>query len=618
MKTLQVSSILYIIILFNSNLQAQNKQIVDSLLRLTKSKNTPDTTLIKAYNDLGIQYATSNTFLAKKHIRHALGIANNINKPRGIAGANNCLGVVYYYQKEYDSALVHFKKALKMNQKINHLWGQASAFHQIGAVHNHLNNYTKAIESFKKAGEVFKSLQDSISYIKSIENIGVSYSLMKYKKIALEHFIIANKLYENLNDTPGISRTYIHISNILIKQEEYYEALKYLDRSLPIITSKGNKRYLSSILQNIGISKRGLYKYNQALDYFQKSLLLRKERGNSKTIAIVQSEIGTTYYEMGLFSKGLDYQKKALKNYSPKGNHIQKAITNNAIAKSFLKLNLLDSAKFHAEKSLITSKKILDLVIEKEANQTLALIAEKEGNSVAAYMYYKELSKLKDSLEVIEKNKQVRELQAKFETGKKESKINELLKQNKQVKHQYTLLIFGLIIGIIILMVFISIFRKKIKLSCLEKLILTRELDTKKKELTTNSLHLVNKTKTLKNVKEKVELIKYSEDQNTQYNYQKIIQIINFDLNDDQNWENFKRHFEQVHKNFYTNIKNKYPNVTTNELRLMALLKMNLTSKEIANILNITQEGVRKAQYRLRKKLEIPSNNILVDIILNF
>ncbi|AXT53350.1 tetratricopeptide repeat protein [Aquimarina sp. BL5] len=617
MKTLCISSICYIILLYNFGLQAQNKQIVDSLLLITTNTITPDTTLVKAFNDLGIQYATSNPVLAKQHINKALGIAHKIKKPRAIAGANNCLGVVYYYQKEYDSALFRFKKALAINKEIGHSWGQASALHQIGAVQNHLNHYTEAIENFQKAGEIFKSLPDSISYIKSIENIGVSYSLMKHRKKALEHFLTANKLYEQYNNIEGIGRTYIHISNFLIKQKDFKKALVYLNKSLPIITEAGNKRHLSVILQNIGISQRGLHNYQKALDHFQKSLLLRKEKGNPKTIAIAQYEIGNTYYAMELYSKGLLYQKNALKNYSSTGNYIQKAITYNSIAKSFFKLNLLDSAKSHAEKSISISKKAYDLETEKEANQTLAHIAEKEGNSSDAYMYYKNLSKLKDSLEIIQKNKQATELQAKFEISKKELKITELEKQNQQTKLQNILLILGLGIGNILLGTAIFIFRKKIKLSCLEKTLLNRELDTKKKELTTNSLHLAKKNNVLENLKEEVELIRYSEDQNTQYNYQKVIQIINFDLKDDSSWENFKNHFEQVHKDFYANIKSKYPNVTPNELRLMALLKMNLSSKEIASILNITQEGVRKARYRLRKKLEIPTNNVLMEIILH-
>ena len=608
-------SILFSTLLIPFIISAQNKRIVDSLLHLTTNRNTSDTTLIKAFNDLGVQYATSDPFVAKKYIYKALDIANKIKRPRGIAGANNCLGIVYYHQKEYDSALVHFKQALQINKETEHLWGQASAINQIGAVHNYLNQYHKAIQSFTEAGTIFKSLNDSISYIKSIENTGVSYVLMNYQKKALEHYLQANKLYEKLHHEPGIRRTYIKISNILIRQEEYQKALSYLHTCLPGIEETGNQRYLSNLFKNMGVSYKGLGDYSKALYYLQKSLSLRK--GKPKTSASIQSDIGQIYFEMKRYNKGLEYLKIALQNYSQKGDHILKATTHNFIAKSFLQLHQLDSARYYAKKSLYASNLGLDLKAQKEANYTLARIAEKSNNSLAAYRYYKNLTKLKDTLDIIEKNAHIRELQTQFEVDKKELKIHELERKNEQVKSQNLLITLGLLVGLIILTSLVFIFRKKFKLSCFEKTLLSKELDTKRKELATNSLHLAKKNKVLENLKEEVEHIRYTEDQDKQYTYQKLIQAINFDRNDDKDWENFKKYFEQIHKDFYRTIKHQYPKVTTNELRLMALLKMNLSSKEIARILHITQEGVRKARYRLRKKLAIESNQGLMEMILN-
>jgi len=98
--------------------------------------------------------------------------------------------------------------------------------------------------------------------------------------------------------------------------------------------------------------------------------------------------------------------------------------------------------------------------------------------------------------------------------------------------------------------------------------------------------------------------------------YQKLINTIDFDLKEEDNWENFKNYFEQIHTNFNTTVLEKYPKVTSNDLRLMALLKMNLSSKEIANILNISSEGIKKARQRLRKKLGLTPNDSLEGMIM--
>ena len=118
----------------------------------------------------------------------------------------------------------------------------------------------------------------------------------------------------------------------------------------------------------------------------------------------------------------------------------------------------------------------------------------------------------------------------------------------------------------------------------------------------------------MEGLKQKAEELKENEKSKT--GYQQLIRTINFDLQDDNNWENFARYFEEVHKDFNSNVKSKYPEVTSNELRLMALLKMNLSSKEIANILNISQEGIKKARYRLRKKLNIQTEDSLQELVL--
>lgn len=156
-------------------------------------------------------------------------------------------------------------------------------------------------------------------------------------------------------------------------------------------------------------------------------------------------------------------------------------------------------------------------------------------------------------------------------------------------------------------------FRQRTKKNKLEKEKVESELAFKKKELTTHALHLAKKNEVLENVKQKAAALKTSE---SGRGYQQLIQTINFDQQDDKNWENFIQYFEQVHKDFNRTVRERYPEVTKNELRLMALLKMNLSTKEIANILNISIAGVKKAGNRLRKKLEITPEESLEELVI--
>ena len=93
--------------------------------------------------------------------------------------------------------------------------------------------------------------------------------------------------------------------------------------------------------------------------------------------------------------------------------------------------------------------------------------------------------------------------------------------------------------------------------------------------------------------------------------YRRLRHMINGSARTDRDWENFNRHFDQVHQGFLGKLKATHPALTSNDLRLSAMLKLNLNSKEVAGIMNISPESVKKARHRLRKKLNLPEESDL-------
>ena len=91
-----------------------------------------------------------------------------------------------------------------------------------------------------------------------------------------------------------------------------------------------------------------------------------------------------------------------------------------------------------------------------------------------------------------------------------------------------------------------------------------------------------------------------------------VVEVINEDLSEKQEWEQFMGYFEQIHPSFFKKLEKKsVEELSPSELRLCTLLKLNLSSKEIASILRITPDSIRIARYRLRKKLTIASGDKL-------
>ena len=92
-----------------------------------------------------------------------------------------------------------------------------------------------------------------------------------------------------------------------------------------------------------------------------------------------------------------------------------------------------------------------------------------------------------------------------------------------------------------------------------------------------------------------------------------MIKSLNEDENIDQEWENFTKHFDSVNSDFVVRLKEKYPTISSNEIKLCAYLRMNLSTKEIAQLMNISVRGVEISRYRLKKKLGIPTEVNLFD-----
>jgi DNA-binding CsgD family transcriptional regulator len=148
---------------------------------------------------------------------------------------------------------------------------------------------------------------------------------------------------------------------------------------------------------------------------------------------------------------------------------------------------------------------------------------------------------------------------------------------------------------------------------------LETEIAFKNTELASTAMHLVQKGELLGNIKEEMSRIKKNANGHTPpEEFKKIMRILSEENKMDKDWEQFAQHFDHVHSDFLSNIKARYPTLSPHELKLCAYLRMNLSSKEIAQLESISVRGVEIGRYRLRKKLKISTETNLFDFLLNF
>jgi DNA-binding CsgD family transcriptional regulator len=148
---------------------------------------------------------------------------------------------------------------------------------------------------------------------------------------------------------------------------------------------------------------------------------------------------------------------------------------------------------------------------------------------------------------------------------------------------------------------------------------LETEMLYKNNELASTTMHLYKRGRLLGKIKEDLSGgIKKLNTKEEKSDFYKLLKLIAEEEKQDNDWNQFAVHFDNVHNQFLHKIKTTYPELTPNDLKICAYLKMNLSSKKIAQLLNITLKGVEIARYRLRKKLQLPQEANLTNFINEF
>jgi len=146
---------------------------------------------------------------------------------------------------------------------------------------------------------------------------------------------------------------------------------------------------------------------------------------------------------------------------------------------------------------------------------------------------------------------------------------------------------------------------------------LQAELASKNRELANSAMTLVYKNELLQKLSSEITKLKdengkkLSDDQT-----RKIQKVINDGMNDERDWHLFENSFNEAHESFFKKLKAQHPDLVPNDLKLCAYLRMNMSSKEMSSLLNISLRGVEIRRYRLRKKLEVPHDKNLTEFLI--
>jgi tetratricopeptide (TPR) repeat protein len=593
---------------------------------------------------------------ALQYSLEALQMAERVDNKHWKAKAYNEIGRSYMGFGKYDSAIIFHRKSLNIRQKLGDKDKAAESFEKIGSCNFKLGNYNLALKNYQDALVLNRETGNRKWESRDISEIGYIYKTISEYDKAIEYYQRALKISEEINEDRQTANIMNRIGSVYSKIGNNNKALEYFKLSLKIREEVGYTWGVAGSLNNIGSVYNKLNKNDLALEYFFKALEINEELGNTQWKSYNLNNIGSTFKLKGEYSKALQYFTKSLKIKEKRGDKKGIANTYTGIGELYILLKNYNKAIEYFIKSLYLAEEIGVKDKIRDCYLSLSETYSLTGDYKKALEYSNLYSAIKDSILNDEKFKTITEIQTKYETEKKE-KENELLKKDLSIKEkneQILLfkqgLMFVIILALFVLVILIFfllrlkskslknskiLFEQEKKLNDLELKNKEREkqhleelvfaeqqinnlqkekIQHKNRELSTITLHILNKNKILSEIKNEIEIVELSKISDTS-SCSKILNLIEGNQVLDQDWEQFKKHFEEVHKGFFEKLNRNYKGFTQNDMKLCAYLRINLSSKEIAKILNITPDSMKKSRHRLRKKLDINPEDDLVEFM---
>ncbi|OEK07189.1 tetratricopeptide repeat protein [Roseivirga misakiensis] len=562
-------------LLFSVNLIAQQSRIdsVRKQIPLLSGKEKVD-----ALNSLtrGLMYSTPEEAMALSN--EAIDLSENTNYKEGIAMALINQGVIFNGKSLYNEAEEVLIRAKDISETADFQRGLAYSNLSLVTISMRRNDYARALELSFSGIDAAKKIANADLEVSNLINIGSIKQTLKDYASAEQYLLEARALAESNANIGAIRWGQINGSLGILSavNKDYGSALTYFQEALQVFEELDSQAHTANLLLNMGYSYAQLGDVNNANEHYDQAEDIWIALRNERSLGIIQKNRGELMMSISEFRPAIDFLEQALKKEA-----------------------FLDDQVLSEVYSLLS-----------EANESIS-------NHKKALTYHKQYVSLKDSITSRTNQKNITGMTERFEFQKmkaeKELELQQIEIENlKIVKSRQVILIVA---AVLLMITFWAVWnRNKLKTKLIikekdrlianQKVVLQQhQFETEKEGLVAYAKGLLSSNESLEKkaleLEEKLEL-----DKGINADLDGLLAKIHFAVNGDKDWAAFVLYFEAVYPQFFSLIEsNKQVQLTNSEQRLLALLKINLSNKEIAALLNISSDSVIRAKYRLKQKL---------------
>jgi len=539
-----------LLLLFNSSSNASSSAAdsIRSILQTGASDSNRVLTLRAMASTVFAESHDSAIYYSKK----ALELARQLQWLRGSRRVHEEMGRLWRESGDYIRSLEAHQQALSFAEKEKNKRAQATNLCFIGLVHFEMEDYEKSLYYYNTSRLICKAKGYKGNHMRQTNNLGTVYLRKGLLDSAIFYFEQSYSLADKLNQHYAMSLIGVNLANCYSHLGKFENGRAALDRSVEVLKSSGELNLLGQAFGNIGIW------------YLQQVKSKRKDAKESPIRFEMQMAI----------------------------EHFHKAIRIHDSTKQYYMLkqwyyNLRDA--YH----------ILQ-------------------NTDSAIYYYRELEAIRDTLFSIESKKQIAQLEAVREVAQQEAEIASLHQEKAYQNLLNKSLLTGMVLLLIVAVLLVLWLRAQKKRSILAKeSALLREqqlrenLDLRNRQLTSHALQILQKNNVMEELKADIKQLRRQAEPEQGKDLGQLVNRLTQGLQLDQDWDKFKIYFEEVHPQFFKTLNSGSKELTNNELRHAAMVKLGMSLKESASILSIEPGSVKIARNRLKKKLGLKAEDDL-------
>lgn len=515
---------------------------------------------------------------------------------------------------DFQKALQSTQAALKLAVQLNDYQGQIQSNFELSKIYKQQNDIKRAFDYLNTAKYLALEEDYSNEYAQSLYLIARIYVEMGEFEKTAEASFEALQIFEENQNHEGICDVLNIIGGNFYMQGEFEEAEKQFLRSIAISREHNYLKGLGKGLTNISAVFNGRGETEKAIEYVYTSNKIFKQIGDQVSEGVGYINIAIYYLGLNELDSAFKYSELSMKVNEDINNNRNIALSHFTLARCYQVQQDTSLFSFHMKKAFYIANKNGLKSIAFNATTILQDFYATRFDYDSAYKFGRIQYNLKDSLDRDNSLTRLSQLQMVYEIEKEE--------QERKLKDQRRefyigLIILGLITCLILLLFIVSRSRIKAHLSKLKQEKLEDELHLKHQELAANVMALMKKNEMLSDINDR--LIDVRENALSDETKNAITKIAFEIENNTQEkiWEEFEMRFKQVHSDFYDQLMKLYPDLTSNEVRLCAFLKLNLSTKEISSITGQSPRSLEVARYRLRKKMNITSSSINLSTHIN-